>query len=709
MDFFFNPRAIALVGASATPGKGGHSILYSLSRGFKGPIYPINPRYPSIEGLTCYPSIHAAPEPIDLAIVFVPAANVPAVLEQCAACGIAGVMVQSGGFAESPGQGPALQEKIVAICRRSGMRLWGPNCMGLVDAVHRHVFSFVTQTIWDVGPLPGKVSLIVQSGMLSAGFLIDMISHGKMGISKACSIGNKADVDECDVLEYLLADPHTGAIGLYLESIADGRRFHKLCQEAAKPIVVLKGGKSPMGRQAAMSHTASLAGDRAVVSGALAQAGVIEAVDFKQMMDLCRTLAMFPQAKGSGRIAVATFSGGAGIVATDFIESLGLTIAELSPATVQALEKLFPAWMPVNNPVDLWPAVELHGGAKVFGTAIAAALADPAVDAVFCHFFLGGFAMDPDVTGLARLAAAADKPLFCWLIGKNDMVPGFYRQAHDHHIAVFAEIQRAVTCMAAVFARARRIAGHQCPPGPPPEKSDTAGADILPPEKGAIDEHRAKQVLARIGVPVVAEKVAATAGEAVAAARTLGFPLVIKGLTPGLVHKTEAGLVRTGIIDPEGVRAACADLRTAMGADGQILVQQQVQGDFELMAGLVRDPQFGPCVMVGMGGVMAEIWQDKAFAVAPLILTQALELIGRLKNQRLLDGFRAFAPLDRPALAAILLALGDLALNFPRIQAIDINPLIICMGKPVAVDATLVLQDGRSVVTPGGSAVVASI
>lgn len=695
MDFFFNPRAIALVGASATPGKGGHSILHNLIRGFKGAIYPINPRYETIAGLTCYPSIEAAPGPIDLAIVFVPAAKVPAVIAQCARRGVAGVMVQSGGFAESPGEGPALQEKIVAQCRQAGMRLWGPNCMGLVDAVNRHVFSFVTQTIWDVGPRPGKVSLVVQSGMLSAGFLIDMISHGKMGISKACSIGNKADVDECDVLEYLLADPHTGAIGLYLESIADGRRFLKLCKGATKPIVVLKGGKSPMGQQAAMSHTASLAGDRAVVSGALAQAGVIEAVDFKQMMDLCRTLAMYPRAAGPGRIAVTTFSGGAGIVSADFVESVGLTLAELSPPTVAALKDLFPAWMPVNNPIDLWPAIEIHGGPKVFNGALSAAFADPGVDAVFCHFFLGGFAMDPDLEGLGRIAQAAGKPLFCWLIGKNDLIPEFYRRAHDQGIAVFAEIQRAAECMAAVFAHGNRPARGPAAPAPALRLAELAEEDrkLLQTADGAIDEHRAKRILARIGVPVVAEKRVTSVNGAVAAARDLGFPLVVKGLAPGLVHKTETGLVRTGIATVKDLKAAFTDLKSASGARGEVLLQKQIHGDFELMAGLVRDPQFGPCVMVGMGGVMAEVWADRAFAVAPLTTDQALVLIGQLKHQKLLDGFRAFAPLNRPALADVLVALGDLGLACEQIQAIDINPLIICQGKPVAVDATIVIAD----------------
>jgi len=290
MGFFFEPRGIALIGASANPLKGGYSILKNLMAGFRGNIYPVNPAYGEINGLKCYASILQVPDPIDFAIIFVPAEPTLNVATECAARGLPGVMVQSAGFAEVGGKGKALQKELQTIGRKSGMRIWGPNCMGLVDAVKHHVFSFVSPAIWDDGLVPGKVSFIVQSGMLSAGFLMDIMSHGTMGISKACSIGNKADVDECDLLEYLIDDPDTSAVGLYLESTNDGKRFLDLCRRSSKPIVVLKGGKSEKGARAALSHTASVAGDRSIMSGALAQAGAIEAVDFIQLMDLCRTL-----------------------------------------------------------------------------------------------------------------------------------------------------------------------------------------------------------------------------------------------------------------------------------------------------------------------------------------------------------------------------------------------------------------------------------
>ncbi|OPX38889.1 MAG: hypothetical protein B1H13_10625 [Desulfobacteraceae bacterium 4484_190.3] len=294
VNFFFEPKGIALIGASKNPLKGGQSILKNLMAGFKGKIYPVNPGHDEVNGLKSYPSILEVPDPVDFAIIFIPAEATVKAAKECAERGIPGVMVQSAGFAEVGGRGEVLQEELRAIGRKNGMRIWGPNCMGLVDPVKNHVFSFVSPAIWDEELVPGRVSFIVQSGMLSAGFLMDIMSHGTMGISKACSIGNKVDVDECDL------------VGLYLESMKNGKRFLDLCQRSRKPIVVLKGGKSEKGARAALSHTGSIAGDRAIISGALAQAGVVEAGDFMELMDLCRTLAQYPETSSScgGRIAV---------------------------------------------------------------------------------------------------------------------------------------------------------------------------------------------------------------------------------------------------------------------------------------------------------------------------------------------------------------------------------------------------------------------
>jgi acetyltransferase len=664
MEFFFNPKGVALIGATGNPTKTGQRILKNLMIGFKGKVHPVNPRYEEVEGLTCYASVLEVPDPVDLAIVMIPAPMVPAAIRECAERGIPGVIIESAGFAETGERGKALQDELTQIRLETGIRLWGPNCMGLVDAVHNHVFSFVVHTLRDHGFVAGNVSLIVQSGFLSAGFLVDILSHRVTGISKACSIGNKMDVDECDLLEYLIEDSHTEAIGLYLESIPNGRRFMDLCRSTTKPIVVLKGGKSTVGAEAAMSHTASLAGDGAVVTGALAQVGVVEASDFNQMMDLCRAL----------------------------VDQVGLELSELSPATRDTLKKVYPAWMPVANPIDLWPAIEINGP-QAYATAFEALCTDPTVDAVLFNFFALGF-LNEKITPLAEAVRATGKPVFCWLMGMRDSVREIQMSAHEQGIPVFRELYRAVECMAAVLKR-KRAGGLETP------EISLGGAmelpngleQVLEDEQGNLDEHLSKRVLAACEIPVVEEEIVSSADEAARVASGLGFPVVMKGLVPGEIHKTELGLVRLGIASTKAAAVEFEDLKAKMDGRGKVVVQQQVQGELELIVGLVRDPQFGPCVMLGLGGVMAEVLRDSVFAVAPLSRSDALGLISRLKAQELLDGFRGAPAVDREALSRILIQIGGLGLAYSRVREVDINPVIVSKGKPVAVDASVILAD----------------
>lgn len=696
MECFFNPKGIALVGATANPRKGGYAILNNLKAGFKGGIYPVNPRYQAIEGIPCYPSVADVPDPVDLAISFVPAKGVPAVIQGCADRGIQGVMIESGGFAEAGESGRAIQEEVAAIAQNAGIRLWGPNCMGLVDTINRYVFSFVTPTIWE-SLTPGNVSLVVQSGMLSGAFLIDLMTHATMGISKVCSIGNKMDVDECELLKYLMADRLTRVIGLYLESFPRGREFVSLCRRSEKPIVVLKGGKSRGGAAAAMSHTASLAGNHAVIAGALAQAGVIEASDFKELTDLCRALDYFPRIPAShegGRIGIITYTGGAGIVSADFLEQHGLALAELSPQSRAAIQKVFPDWMAVANPVDLWPGVERYGAEAAYGAAMEALCRDPGVDGILVHLFSGGFNLNPDLAAISRAVRASGKPVMAWLLGERTSARSSQIKAQEHGIPVFREMHRSVECMAAVFGHHQlRV---QRNPELPRQAALALGPEhlaLLEETGGRLDEYQAKRILAGCEIPVVEEQIAESAERVADFARAHGFPLVLKGLVPGEAHKTETGRVRLNLHSPAAAQEAYFELERSMSEEGRVLVQPQLEGEIELIAGLIQDPQFGPCVMCGLGGVFAEVLEDVAFAVAPLSESEALALLGRLKSRQVLDGFRGAPPADKQALARILVALGDLGAAYPRIREIDINPLILVRGRPVAVDAFIRLAD----------------
>jgi acetate---CoA ligase (ADP-forming) len=696
MDFFFKPKSVAVIGASTNQLKGGNAIIKNLLTGFKGEIYPVNPKYTEIEGLKCYSSLRDIPSTVDMAIVFVPARQVIAAIEECIVKKIPGVMIQSGGFAETGFEGQVLQKKLIELAEKSGIRLWGPNCMGLVDAVNNNIFSFQAPLIAQKGYITGSVSLVVQSGLMSAGLLFDIMSNGIMGISKACSIGNKIDVNESDLLEYLINDPDTGVIGFYLEAISSGRRFIDLCRKCPKPIVVLKGGKSPKGAEAAMSHTASLAANHRVLAGVLAQAGVIEANDIKQMTDICRSLAAYPRhPEGTGRVAILSFSGGAGIVACDFIEQTHLSVASLSDQIQNALQRLFPAWMPATNPVDIWPAIEknMGTGIDVYKESRQAVLADPGVDAVLQLSFAREGIQPLGLADIAAQARQTGKPVFIWLLGERDTVFHFQKEAMSAGVPVFQELYRAVECLDTVF-RPRPSSNALVP-----ETANTSAASLSPhlyrlleSAHGPQDEYVSKQILGNYGIPVVEEKIADSIAECLEAADNLGYPLVMKGLVAGGIHKTEMGIVQLGISNRKEAADVFGALMEKMAGQGKVLLQQQVQGKVELIAGIIRDRQLGPCVMLGIGGIMAEVFNETIFALAPLSREDALKFIGRFRGQKLLDGFRGTPPADRDKLAALLIALGNVGIANPHIKEIDINPLIITASGAVAVDATIVLD-----------------
>ncbi len=693
MKTFFSPASIAVIGASPREGSLGAQMIANLLYGYTGKIYPVNPNHSEISGLSAFPAVEDIPDPVDLALVIVPAPAVPAQIEACGRKGIRRVIIESAGFAETGPEGRALQERCLVAARRAGIRLWGPNCMGLVDIPRKFLFTFMHPKVYADGLVPGRISMIVQSGMLSAGFLADLMSERAVGVGKACSIGNKMDIDECDVLEYLIEDDETDAIALYLESIIRGRRFLELAWSAKKPIVLLKGGKSSAGAKAALSHTSSLAGNARLQDALLSLAGVTLARDFQQMMEVARALAMIGKTPQACRTALLTFSGGAGILSCDLLEAQGLRVADLSPATKRELAHVFPDWMPAANPVDLFPAFARRGPIAAYDDAFRAVVKDPRVDVLFLHFFVGLY---PNYERLKVFKETADregKLLVIWAIGRRDALRIFKREAQEAAIPVHGELYRAVECLA--------FAARYTPRRKPSRLLAGGGAYRLPPRAAAVlgenrgrvwDEFESKRLLKALGIPVVTEKIVATAAAAVAAARQIGFPVVLKGLTPDNVHKTEAGLVVLNISGPAALKKAFADLARRMKGRGRMLLQRQMPVEYELIVGLVRDRQFGPCVMFGLGGVFSELQKDVVFAPAPLSASIARELPDRLAGRKLLQGYRGQKPLDRKATADILMAVGRLAAACPDIEQIDINPLVVRAGRLVAVDATVIRQ-----------------
>jgi acetyltransferase len=372
-------------------------------------------------------------------------------MESCGKKGISRIIIQSAGFAETGREGSILQETCVQIARKYRMRLWGPNCMGVVNGSTGMVASFMRPDIWRGHLKPGKVSLVVQSGMLSAGFLIQVLREGFFGLSKACSIGNRCDVNESDLLEYFAEDPQTEVIAMYLESIIDVCRFRKVMSGLSKPVVLLKGGVSEEGARAARSHTGSLAGNSRLAEGFLRQMKIYRTTDFLEMVDMARSLSLWQGRRRGSRIGIVTFSGASGIVAADHLARRGMTLALLSPATVQTLQTIFPPWMNPENPVDVWPAIE-RVGEKAFEVAIQALLVDPQVDGLYLHLYIDRRALEQGVKFLGVLRGAS-KPAAIWVMGEPQSFRELRERVEVFGAPVFTELARGAQALAQFMNR----------------------------------------------------------------------------------------------------------------------------------------------------------------------------------------------------------------------------------------------------------------
>ena len=735
MDFFFEPKGIAVVGATPERYQGGQYLVTNLTLGYKGPIYPVNPKYDKVLGLKCYQRVLEIAGPLDLALIFVPAPTVPQVLEDCVAKGLRGAIIQSSGFAETGPEGKSLQNQCIDIARKGKLRIWGPNCMGLIDTSRRHVFSFITPEVWEAAVNPGHISLIVQSGLLSAGFITTLMGNKTIGLAKVCSIGNKSDVEETELLEYLLKDPDTKVIALYLESFINGRRFFELAASSDKPIVLLKGGKSPLGAEASASHTASLAGNYPLIEGVLKQAGIHRADDFFEMVDIARTLernfCLPSHPDREPRIAVLSYSGASGIVTADHMEKHGLTLARLSPQTQKRLEELSPGWMPVRNPVDYWPAMEKHGPSKSYIHAMKALHDDPEIDGLIIHVFAGFGAWALKMKEIMSGMKHSRKPMLFWLLGPEKVREPTRLALEEEGWPTFSEINRTVKVMASVFERTKRridrsqISHPDMLDGAKPQclnrecraplSINPEHAPVLRPVSRRVDfplpaslkelviqairsgtkildEHDSKKWFRGLGLKVVDEVVVRNLDEAVNVAEEMGYPVVLKGRAAGQIHKTEAGLVKLNLWSADRVTSAYQEMLHLKNRPESLLVQPMLKGDLELIAGIIRDPQFGPAAMLGLGGVWAEVYKDVTFRLVPLLENEIAEMLSDLKGRALFKGYRGSKPVNLDSLGDSLTKLGWLSLKFEEIEQIDLNPLLIVNGEPVAVDATIVFR-----------------
>ncbi len=687
MQAFFRPRAIAVIGASRQPDNIGRRVLeYLVMNHFNGPVYPVNPRANVVGSICAYPTIGDVPGPVDLAIIAVPAQAVLPVVEACGKKGVRGLVVITAGFAETGDEGRAAQQRVVETARGYGMRIVGPNCLGLMntsDEVHMNA-SFSP-----VFPPRGRVAMSSQSGALGLAILEYARDLG-LGLSTFVSVGNKADVSGNDLIQYWEDDPDTDLILLYLESFGNPRRFARLARRVGrkKPILVVKAGRTLAGTRAAGSHTAALAASETAVEALFRQAGVIRADTLEELFDVASLMANQPLPQGP-RVAIITNAGGPGILATDALAGAGLEVPEPSAVTQDRLRSFLPSAANLKNPVDMIASA----GPEQYRQAVEAVLADRTFDAVLIIFIPVGLADSEGVATAVREAVASarsdgnvNKPvLACFMSTSGLRTP---LAVGDEKIPSYRFPESAARALARSYEYAlwqRQPAG-EIPDAPPPGFAIERARSICRSayrERGGgwLTVGETADVLDAFGLAVVHGTVVRSADEAVTAAETQGYPAAVKLVSRNLVHKTDWNGVELNLENAEAVRAACGRIAESLERVGKrkeldgFLIQPMVAGGTELVVGVTTDPLFGPLVAFGLGGIHVEILRDVVFRITPLTDRDAEEMVRQIRGYRLLTGYRDRPPADVEALKDTLLRVSRLVGEVSDITELDLNPV----------------------------------
>jgi len=676
---FFSPASVAVIGASRKRGSiGGELFRNVLDADFTGAVYPVNGSGEPVAGVRAYRSVAEIPGSVDLAVICVPGARVLDAATSALEAGINALLVISSGFAETGAEGRERQERLLASVRAHGARLVGPNCLGIWSATAQLNATFAPRAL-----PPGRIGFSSQSGALGLA-LLERAAERRLGFSAFVSIGNKADVSSNDLIEWWEDDPDTDVVLLYLESFGNPRKFGRLARRVArrKPILALKAGTTGAGARAASSHTAALAGSDAAVDALFRQAGVLRAETLEELVDVAALLSSQPLPRGR-RVAVLTNAGGLGILCADACEAEGLELPELSHETRAVLSDLLPREASVANPVDLLGSAT----AATYEAALPPLLADPRIDALIVLFVPPVVAGAEEVTSAITrsvAAAAPEKPVLAVVISA-DGTPAALREP-DAPVASFSSPEWAARALGLAAGRAdwlRRPAGAL----PELEVDVTAAREVVEAalrgsSEAWLEPAAARRLLEAYGLPLVPERTAADADEAVHAATALGYPVVVKTAAAG-AHKTESGGVALDLRDADQIRAAVERI------GGPVIVQPFVRGGAELLAGLVQDPVFGPLVAFGPGGVLAELIGDAGFRIAPLTDEDARELVLDGKAGRLVRGFRGAPPADVDALVDLVLRLARLADDLPEVAELDLNPVIARPEGCLAVDARI--------------------
>lgn len=705
LDALFSPRSVAVVGASRRPKSVGYQVVANLVRyGFEGPVYPVNPGARSVHSVPAYPSLTAIEGDVDLAIITVPSKHVLAALDDAIAKGVKGVVTITAGFKEVGTEGAKLEEAVRAKVRAAGIRMVGPNCMGMVntDPEIRLNASFTA-----AHPPVGGVAVASQSGALGEAILETAADLG-LGLSSFVSLGNKADVSSNDLLEYWADDPRTKLVLLYLESFGNPRRFARLARtitrDRKKPVIAVKSGRTRRGAEAASSHTGSLAGADVAVDALLRQCGVIRVDTAAELFGAAQAFATQPVPAGR-RVAILTNAGGPGIMATDAAVHFGLEIAEFEASTRDALHAILPPEASVRNPVDTIATA----GPEEYRACTELILQDPNVDALLV-IFVSPVMIDAEqvargiVSGIeAARVTVPNKPVLSCFMGKHRGDAGLrVLTAADVPVYPFPEgATESLARMAKYGEYLKRPLGEEPELDPAPDEEDvkTVLAEFKAdnPEGGWLRFPQAMRVLKAYGIPTPSWAMVDTADAAVEFAEGHGYPIVLKLDSDTLLHKSEVGGVRLDLRRPQDIRGAFAEIHAnidGMPGNHTLLAQRMISGDAEVLIGVTLDPMVGHLIAFGLGGIFAELMKDVVFRAHPLTDVDAMEMLSEIRGAPMLTGTRGGTPVDQAALAQVILRVSRLVGDFPEIAEMDLNPFLAnkSAARQAAVDVRIRVQ-----------------
>ena len=697
LDGVFRPRSVAVIGASRRSGSIGHLVVANLVNGdFTGPVYPVNPKAKVVHSMKCYPTVEAIPDPVDLAVIVVPATHVLKAARGCARKGVKGLVIVTAGFNEIGGEGAEREQKLVEIAHKAGMRIIGPNCMGIINTEPEYSLN---ASFAKAQPRPGRVAFVSQSGALGEAILA-VANEVDLGIRMFASVGNRADIGAHDLLEYWEEQDGVELILLYLESFGDPGRFKAAAERlrGRKAIIAVKSGRSPAGARAAGSHTGSIAGSDSAVDTFLHQCGVLRAPSLRTMFDFASALLHQPAPEGES-VAVVTNAGGPGILATDALHSLGHELAEFEPKTSRQLRKALPPEASPRNPVDLIASAD----AERYDKALSAVVADKNVHALLV-LFVSPIMIDAHAVAetILEKTRGSGKPVVACIMGKerNDEAVQLLSKGG---IPVFNFPEEAAQTLAGMI-RHRYLS--QLPTGDEVEydvdrkKVQRIISACKRTGGGWVGPKDVRKILDAYGFPMIPSKTVVDPGKALEAARAMGYPVCLKATSRSLVHKSDLGGVKCGLTSGDEVYDFALEMRKRFGKECKDLefeVQAMARGHRELLLGFTREPRFGPLLAIGMGGTHVEVLKDVAVRVGPLTDVDPAQMLASLRAAPLLAAYRGEPAIDQSLVEDCLLRLNQLAFDFPEIEECDINPL---MAAPRGIQSWVVDARMRLAETP---------